>query len=213
MPHLVADCNQPFNPKGGGYYGISLKSGLITGVAAGSDLLQLRFHSVQGNNILKRFELKFLKIDFICTTGFTGAQAVDFGVFVARAFSANGTGGNASQVPSAMQKHKTQYPNSEMVANGDLRIANTAALGVGTKTLDTYPFASVAGWGAAATAGKVLSAPFQEEFGEHHVPIVLQDNEGLVIQNITAFGAAGVGNLYVDIEWMEVIDDVLGTIW
>ena len=209
----VPNCNQPLNPCGGGYYEMSFKSGLITGVSAASDLFAFRFHSVQANAILKRCELKFLKIDFNITTGFTGAQEVDFAAFVARAYSASSTGGNASQTPSAMQKHQTLYPNSEMVANGDIRIAATAALGAGTKTLDTFPFASMAGFGAVGAAGKSIATPFQEEFGEHHVPMVFRDNEGFVIQNITAFGAAGVGHLYVDVGWMEVPDDGMANTW
>jgi hypothetical protein len=192
---------------------MSFKSGLITGISANVDLFAFRFHSVQANAILKRCELKFLKIDFIITTGFTGAQAVDFAAFVARAYSASSTGGTASQVPSAMQKRQTMYPNSEMVANGDIRIASTGALGAGTKTLDTFPFASMAGFGAAGVAGKAIATPFQEEFGEHHVPPVFKDNEGFVIQNLTAFGAAGVGNLFVDIGWMEIVDDGMANSW
>jgi hypothetical protein len=213
MGNNIPNVNQPFNPPGGGYYEMSFKSGLITGVAAASELFQFRFHSVQATNILKRAELKFLKIDFICTTGFTGAQVIDFSATVARAFTANGTGGTQSLPPANMQKRKTQYPNSEITANGDIRIATTAALGVGTKTLDTFPFASITGYAAAAGAGKVLSSPFQQEYGEHHVPIVFQDNEGFVIQALTAFGAVGVGVLYVDIGWMEVIDDGMKQLW
>ena len=213
MGNNIPNVNQPFNPPKGGYYEMSFKSGLITGIAANVDLFAFRFHSVQASGILKRAELKFLKIDFIITTGFTGAQNVDFAAYVARAYSASSTGGTASLPPSAMQKHKTQYPNSEITANGDIRIATTAALGAGTKTLDTFPFASCAGSGGAATAGKCLTVPFQEEFGEHHVPIVFQDNEGFVIQNLTAFGAVGVGSLYVDIGWLEVIDDGMSTLW
>jgi hypothetical protein len=213
MGNNIPNVNQPFNPPGGGYYEMSFKSGLITGIAAGSELFQFRFSSAPKTKINKRAELKFLKVDFIATTGFTAAQVVDFAARIARSFSANGTGGTQSLPPTLMQKKKTLYPDSEILANGDIRIATTAALGAGTETLDTFPFASVAGWAAAATAGKVLSLPLFEEFAEHHVPIIFQPNEGFVIQNLTAFGAAGVGSLYVDIGWLEVIDDGMSTLW
>lgn len=209
----IPNCNQPLDPKGGGYYEMSLKSGLITGVAANADLFSLRFNSAPATGIKKRLELLFLKIDFIITTGFTAAQAVDFAAFIARAFTGSSTGGTASLPPANMNGKQSLYPNSEILANGDLRIATTAALGAGTKTLDTFPFASAVGYGAAATGGPFRNVPFQEEFGEHHPPVVLRANEGLVIQNLTAFGAAGVGNLYVDIGWMEIIDDGMANTW
>ena len=79
--------------------------------------------------------------------------------------------------------------------------------------LDTFPFACFAGAAAAAAAGVIRAQPLMLEFNEHHVPIILKSGEGIIIQPGVTMGAAGVGNLFVDIGWMEVLDDGMKTLW
>ena len=209
----IPNCNQPLNPRNGGYYEMALKSGAMTVIAAGADVFALRFVSNPANGIKKRFELKYLKVDFIATTGFTGAQVVEFDAFIARAFSASDTGGTASLPPAGMQKKQTLYPDSDVLTYGDLRISNTSALGNGTRTPDTFPFACFPGYASAGAAGLTRLLPLMQEFGEHHVPVVLRSNEGIIIQPGVTMGAAGVGNLFVDIGWMELVDDGMANTW
>ena len=136
------------------------------------------------------------------TTAFTAAQAVDYGLTIARAFTASDTGGTAVAITGNNLKARTSLASPLSV---DCRIATTAALGAGTKTLDANSIGVVAGWAGAVGAG-ISPTPnnlLQHDPGDH--PVVLAQNEGLNILNLTAMGAAGVGFFYVNLEFAEAV--------
>jgi hypothetical protein len=81
-------------------------------------------------------------------------------------------------------------------------IANTGANSAGTRTLDTQAMSFVQG---ASTAIGVSLSPtplFQHQPGDY--PLILANNEGFIINNVTTMGATGVINLIVNVEWMEL---------
>jgi hypothetical protein len=77
-------------------------------------------------------------------------------------------------------------------------------LNAGTKTLDANSLGMVGAW--VPSAGTIINTAqdnlLAHSSGDH--PIVLAQNEGINIQNLTLMGAAGVGSLYVNIEFAEV---------
>jgi hypothetical protein len=87
----------------------------------------------------------------------------------------------------------------------DCRISTTGALTAGTRTLDSNNLGQIGGFAATTTTGVVIAPTsnnlFAHDPGDH--PLVLAQNEGFIIQNLTAMGAAGVGRLYVNLEFAE----------
>lgn len=172
---------------------VGATSGLLTGVAAGGPVFSLRNIS---SNVLA---IRRVSVGFITTTAFTTAQGLGFNLFFARSFSASDTGGTAITLTGSQNKVRTSLATPTSL---DCRISSTAALTAGTRTLDTVAL-GVAG-GASTGVGTALPPVtlLQHDVGDY--PIVLAQNEGIVIANSLAMGAAGVINLYVNIEFAEM---------
>jgi hypothetical protein len=174
---------------------IGAKTGLITGLAANGAIFSLR--NVSANLIV----IRRVGVGYICTTAFTTAQTVDFGLSIARAFTASDSAGTAIAVTGSNGKHRTSLAT---VTSLDARISAAAALTAGTKVLDTNNIGVVGAWIGAIGAG---INPTQDNLLSHNTgdyPLVLAQNEGINILNLTAMGATGVGNAYVNIEFAEV---------
>ena len=204
--HEVPNCNQPYNPKRngglGGYYQASWKSGLMTGIAANAPVFSFRWApAVRADGRILSCQLKFLKVFALTITAFGAAQVVEFDTFTQRLWTASDTGGTAGIPASGDQKRMNDFPDSAFVGGGDIRISNTAALGVGTRPGEAIASSSFAFWSSGIGVGLVPA--IIETWDEHHVPMVFEPNQGFVIQNSVLMGASGVVQLWVDIGWME----------
>ena len=178
-----------------GWFSVGARSGAATAVAAAGAVFSLR-QLASTLLIVRR-----IGVGFIATTGFTAAQELAYALFVARAFTASDTGGTAIALTGSNAKMRTSLGTPTSV---DARIATTAALTAGTKTLDATALAMTGGY-ALTTAGLVL-APSLNNLLSHDAgdyPLVLAQNEGLNVQNAILMGAAGVGTIYVNIELAE----------
>jgi hypothetical protein len=191
---------------GEGEYRLSVSSGALSGVAAGTatagHIFTARWAPADGKKprlcVIRRIGVTLRTI-----TGFTAAQEVGFDAFVARANTASSAGGTAIDLTTNTNtnKKRTTYATSQLIA----RIAAAAELTAGTQTLDANPFlqASYADLAAAATVPKGLIGgvyPPDMEVGS----LVLAVNEGIVIRNLIALGAGGTARLTVDLDWSEV---------
>lgn len=187
---------------GEGAYDNGGYSGLITGIAsAGSatngHIWALRFVAAAADK--RRFAvIQRLRARLFTITGYTAAQEVQMALFRLTGYTAAHTGGSAV-TPS---KKRTSAPTSLMTG----RMASTGQLTAGTQTLDTDPIrsASYAELAAAATVPKGMVEIFMstEDLAEH--PIVLANNEGLLLRSEIAQGAGGTGRLSVEVDWLEV---------
>ena len=95
---------------------------------------------------------------------------------------------------------------SQIATNGDMRIASTAALTAGTRTLDSQALSVSHGWGGSVLLTTGAYQPQQIIMYENlpgDTPLILQSNEGIVINNIVAMGAGGVFTVAVNVEWTE----------
>lgn len=183
-------------PESLGWLSVGAVSGALTGLAANAPVFS--FRNLSGNPIMVRR----VGIGFVATTGFTTAQLIAFGLMVARAFSASDSGGTAITLTGSNCKHRTSMGTLSSV---DCRIAAAAALTAGTRTLDAN-FLSMLGDYAPTTAGRIIAAAPNNLFGHdpEDYPLILAQNEGFIIANgATAFGAAGVGSLFVNVELAE----------
>jgi hypothetical protein len=181
---------------------------LAAALGAAAVVFSARWTHATNFCIITGFRTRFLPL-----TLFTAATLTDhssFDAFVARTFTASHTGGTGLTLTGNSFKRRVSMGDTLF---GDLRIATTAALAGGTLTLDPHPFAQSIRKGnrvnpAAATEETIqpttdgLNMDFRSGDGEH--PIVLHQNEGVIVRNRTVWPAAGTGILLVEMTWGEV---------
>jgi hypothetical protein len=186
-------------------------------MAANGELLQMRWVDATRFCVITHVSvLEFRNI----TTAFA-AGVYNFQAIRATAWSADGTGGNAVAVTDPQMQMRPPTMGNSLFSTG-FRLATTAALGAGTKTLDTNPL--------GACFGNVGSTPAIAEYfipkgggvtgvggggvdilnpdigsGEH--PLVLTSNggstsEGLVVR--ATVPATGTWIASILVKWMEV---------
>lgn len=186
-----------------GAYQIALISGALTGVAAGGTVYSLRWSPSVSTNLCM---IRRVEIGVATTTAFTAAQSLQYSMTIARAFTSNDSGGlSASLAQANTGKMRTSMPNSAFTSSGNLQIASTGTMTAVARTLDSFPIAYVAtgGTGASPTPTIMPITPiYQHQAGDY--PLILANNEGFVILNTILMGAAGIINLTVNVEWMEL---------
>lgn len=183
-----------------GSYRVSGISGtMAAGLAGASEILQFRWTHATNLAIIENVQLDSA---YDLTTGFTiGTGRIM--LRIARAWSADGSGGAALTPAAAMEKLRTSQGNSLV---GAIRIATTAALTAGTKTLDTDPIGQAfAVLPATVNVALFGTAPIslldQGVSGPIH-PIVLAQNEGFVVQ--ATVPATGTWVFGLTLRWSEV---------
>lgn len=199
-PTFVAARVSDHPPEILGAYQMGLTSGLLTAVAAGGTVFSFRWNPPTTTQLCL---IRRVEIGFATTTAFTTAQSLQYSMQVARNWSASDTGGTAALFTQTnTAKMRTTMPTSAFAGGGQIMIATTAANTAGTRTLDTQAMAFTQG-SSTAVATTLLSNPvWQHQTGDY--PLILANNEGFIINNVQLMGAAGVINLVVNVEWMEL---------
>lgn len=196
-----------------GHYRVSGVTGTLAAALAAGTSTAGHVFAFRWGDATRLAVINSLRSQFLPLTPFTAATLTDhtsFDAFIVRSYSASHTGG-ASLVPGA-GSNKMRASMGNTLAT-DIRISTTAALTTGTQTFDSFPFAQSIRKGnrvnpAAGTEETIqpltdgLNIDFNVADGTH--PIVLSQNEGIVIRNRTVWPAAGTGILLVDIAWAEV---------
>jgi hypothetical protein len=199
---------RPLEPGTGGHYQFAKRTGtMAAALAANAVVFSFRWGSSTHLAVIEKIRLYFQPLAV-----YTAHQEITFEAYVARSFTASHTGGTAGTFTGNNGKTRTSHPTSQIATNGDVRISSTAALAGGTLTIDADPFDIGLGSpnivnAAAGTAYPAYNRPVLEHIktvasGEH--PIILAQNEGIVIRNAVAWGAAGTAVLSVEIVWAEV---------
>lgn len=195
----------PVSPAAGGYYRVGETSGtMAAALGANSEIFQFRYVTAASRIAL----IHRITISAGANVAATAAALVEFRTTIARAWTAAGTGGTRLTMTGDNANLRTTYATSEV---NDIGIATTAALAVGTKTLDTTDLGSVSigiGTGAITTAANLNLVPDTDIFnarieGDH--PIVLVNQEGFVIRSgANAWPAAMTWSFSVQVAWGEV---------
>jgi hypothetical protein len=175
---------------------VGAQTGNLTTIAAAAPLFAFRNLSV--NPIV----IKRIGIGVFCGTVFTVAQKIDYALFVARNWTVSDSGGTAIALTGNNAKHRVTHATPTSV---DMRIASTAALTAGTRTLDTNSLSQIQGIGSAAIGVGVpsgLNNLFSHDAEDY--PLIIAQNEGIAITNQTLMGAGGIITLAVNIEFSEV---------
>ena len=180
-----------------GWFSMGLKTGATTAVAANAAIFS--FRNLAANPLM----IRRVGIGALVTTAFTAAQQIDYALWFARAWTSADVGGPVVAVTGNNAKHRTSLAT---VTSAELRIATTAGLTAGVRTLDTSPLSIVGGFSAAAGLGAAIptttNSLFSHDTGDH--PLILGQNEGIVVAPFTTMGAGGAVFVYVNIEFAEV---------
>lgn len=181
-----------------GAYRVAMLSGSIAAtLAALSPLFSLRW-----SDATRKLVLHDLQVGIVVDGTITTSVPMELEAILARSFTASDTGGTAISVAGNNQKMETGFGSSLV---GDLRMATTAALGAGTRTLDGQPIG--AAFAVSGTTAPVQALPLTSIYrpiaGVEH-PVVLTQNEGLIIRNGVTGPATGTFRVLVMASWSEV---------
>lgn len=197
MPNALAEnlaMNEGSNLRLATGYIVGAVSGLVTGVAADGALFALR------NVNTKSVAISCVRLAWATTTAFAAAQALAFRVHKVYSFTANyDTGGTVVQAHYLRQSQIRGSSVGDRVATTDLHcyIAATGAItGTSPHTAEDDDEPDFMAVGAGAT----LPGVFGEWVPANGLPLVLEQNQGIVVKNHIAMGASGVGNLWVGVE-------------
>lgn len=187
-----------------GVYAYAQVSGtMAANIVGASEIFQMRWTDATDLCLVFGVNLESLGCT---TTGFTaGFGNVD--LTIARGWTADGSGGTAATLTGDNQKLRTSMGSSQM---GTIRIATTAALGAGTKTLDAQPIGIYAA--TFDTAVDRVYMPKVSMFGGvdqlavgdtmNPYPVVLAEEEGLAMR--ATVPATGTWQFGVSVNWAEV---------
>ena len=190
-----------------GHYRLGMTSGTIAAaLAANGELFQFRWTNASRLCVVQK-----VLISAGANVAATAAGLVNLDLVIARSWSAAGTGGTAATITGNNAKTRTNMGTTLL---GEARCATTAALGAGTKTLDSQAIGNVfigIGTGAVTTShrlqlvDKIDMMKIDADMSIH--PIVLAQNEGLVIMNgATVWPASMTWGLSVTVVWAEVTE-------
>jgi hypothetical protein len=173
---------------------------MAAGLGGGSDIYQARWTATPQLAVIWGVSLD----GFFASTGFT-AGFCNLTLTVARSWTVAGGGGTLATLTGNNQKLRTSMGTSLM---GYIRNATgSSTLTNGTRTLDAQPVGQVCfSVGTAANTNYQLQRFFYGastlEDGGNPAPIVLAQNEGIVIRaTVPATGTWGYG---VTLVWSEV---------
>jgi hypothetical protein len=188
-----------------GHYRLSMASGTIAAaLAANSELFQFRWTDATRLCVIQK-----VLVSAGASAAATAAAQVAIELAVARSWTAAGTGGTAATLTGNNQKTRTSMGTTLL---GEARMASTAALGAGTKTLDSQGIGNALlgiGTGAITVThnltllDKIDLLEIDADTSQH--PLILAQNEGVVVRNgATAWPASMTWGLGVTVVWAEV---------
>lgn len=190
-------------PQALGYYSVGTVTGIYNGLAAGAPLFSMRWGDATRLCLILK-----VSVSVVATAAATVAGPVDRQLIVARSFTVADSGGTAISLTGNQQKHRTSQATSLV---SDMRIATTAALTAGTRTLDGVGVGIAAAGmssGLLTVMVNVTLIPkvdlFSAYAGEIMYPLVLAQNEGIIVRMVNAQPTGSSLLTYVDVTWAEV---------
>lgn len=195
---------RPNDPGELGSYRIAVLSGLSTAIAAGTASAGHVF-ALRWSDATRLAVLKYFKVRMAVVTGFTAAQELGFEAFVARGYSADHGGGTAITLGGNNAKKRTSMGTSLVTSAASVRVASTSALTGSSFTLDASGFMA-GSFKTLAAAATVQDGSYESvmDFGAIDHPIVLAQNEGIVVRNLVLMGAGGTVRWAIECAWDEL---------
>jgi hypothetical protein len=177
-----------------GWYSFGLKTGGATNLVAGSTMLSVQY---TGSNYLAVRRVGMGAI----TTVYVNPGVTDYGLYIARSFTVNDTGGSNVSIGGNNNKHRTSLL---AISAGNVKVATNSNITIGTRTLDTEPIGSTSYWQSAA--GSIIIPALDNLFAhnEGDYPLILATNEGFVVNTINAQPTSSNVVCYFNFEIAEV---------
>jgi len=187
-----------------GQYGVSALTGIIAaGIANDAELFQFRWAPAVTTKIARVRRISVAAA--VSTTYFAAGIPLELHLSKCTGWSVAGSGGTAVDPGAANKRGPSTMKATEVAAN-DMRIATTAGLTAGTKTIATPTLRSIIS-GAPITSslsGQIFAADtwlFNADQGAGEHPMELANQEGLIIT--TRAPGTGTWKLAVQVEWDE----------
>lgn len=190
---------RPINPSTGGAYSSSHRFALVASQGANTRLLTLRNAHASNLIVVTSIRLRWLQ-----TANHTAAIEDSLDVYKLTGFSAVD---NTGTVTPTISKLKTAYPTASGIVTGVTVAGASGGMTGGTLTKATEPLLQLPQWMIATQAtvkfaSESLDYAPRVDVGE--TPLILAPNEGLLIENRVALGAAAGSSVYASITWAEV---------
>ena len=201
-----------------GHYATGQKSGATVSIGAAGHIGRVRWAPTVANTfcVLMRIKVGWATISTVTT-----AVQMDFDAIIHRGYTVDHTVAitnvNLASVPRSNAMRATMgssFGGSLMGANGP-GICTTAVISGNTSTADNAPFAititpaltSTTSTGTAVAIQPGTACPMATLYeytslSQH--PVVLSNNEGVVVREVSAGPATGTTSLYIQWEWAEV---------
>lgn len=190
-----------------GAYLASFPTGVLpAALAANSEIFQWRFAAAGGILCL----IRSVRVTAaVSTTAFAAGVPVSIEGRIARSWTVAGTGGTRTTFGTNDAKKRSSFAQSILTA-ADVGVATTAALTVGTKTLDGTPFGGVLWQPGTAVASSPLMSLWERNTSDEY-PMLFATGEGFVIRSV-AVPATGTWQANITVEWAE-LDPAVTTGW
>lgn len=186
-----------------GHYGYGGFTGILpAALAANSEIFQFRWADATRVCVIHRIFISAC----VTTTFFAAGVPVQIDLVKSTGWSVAGTGGTGL-TPAALLKRRTSM-GSTLIPAGDVRIATTAALGAGTKTLEGLSLATLVAPGPITASLNGLIIPprtlmYESETRDGGHPLTLVQNEGFSIRSV-AVPATGTWQVSITVDWAEL---------
>lgn len=194
---VTSDYPNKVSATGGTYAWGAVSGTMAAGLAANSEIFQFRHSSASFTAPLHSVKLS------ASVAGTAFAPGVpNFSMTIARGWTVDGTGGTGIAFTGNTNKRRTDFATSSQ-ASGNTRIATTAALTAGTKTLDTNTGPTIVGVTGTATTGQIVqpgTVLWERTTGAKY-PVLFEQNEGFVIR--ATVPATGTWVFAAIVEWEE----------
>lgn len=199
--------NKPWDWTGGGkkfgHYRLTAISGTIAAsLADASELFAARWGASDVMKVLTRIAAAV----GVYTAAQTVANPLLLELVAARAWTVDHAANNTAITPANnSQKMRSDNMGTSLYSSdGKVQICTTTGMTGATKTFDT------AGMGLAMFPGNALGIADTKDLynlmSSVTHPFVARKNEGIILRNSGAFGAAATYKLGVVMEWIEVFD-------
>jgi hypothetical protein len=192
-----------------GFYSIGVGTGVYVGLAAGAAVFSARWGDATRLALILRVTVSVIQSAAVSTTG----GRVDRRLIIARSFTASDTGGTIISLTGNNNKMRTSQGTSLFT---DMRVASTAALSVGTRTLDSQGVGIAAVWAnlttsptATGTASTTAHNRIIDKYdlfnttANFNYPIVLAQNEGIIVDMQSAQPSGSSLSTFIEVQWAE----------
>lgn len=195
--------NKPTDHGAYGHYTYGGFTGILpAALGANSEIFQFRWADASRLAVIRKIRIT----TSVSTTFFAAGVPQMIDLVKSTSWTVAGTGGTGLTI-GTMLKRRNSGMGSSLVGTGDIRIATTAALGAGTKTLETLSLSTlVAACPITASLNGTMIPPgtilWQAEIADGEHPLVLAQNEGFSIRSV-AIPATGTWTASITVDWAE----------